>query len=351
MMRCLSGGSTPLSNVGIAVVTCFTLFVMLVAFTGCTSITEYEMTNSGVLHILSPTDLSTIHAISGITEARSLLLYPEGFLIATTEGRLLSFAPGSHDLLGEYTVGSPSAAGYHEMAYSSLEETAYLIGSMGKILEISLPECSVQDEFSICESPVKVLVADGSNYIFVADGPTNQIYQVSIENNVTYTFVPIYFTINCIEPGQNSDSMLVGTSAGINLVEVLGPGSLRNVVLNEDMPCIALAPVPDDTVFVGVKGNPGAASVGVVDVYNSQVHSPPLPEYYGEVDLAGAFHFVAIAKDSTYAFVLSSIGNSVSRLVSYNYSTFTIDQQIDLSGFPLGLEVSEEGMIFVLTAE
>ncbi len=328
----------------------FFCFVLLFV-PGCTSLTEYEMAYSGVLHILSPADLSTIHTISGITAARSLLLYQYGFLITTTEGKVLSYTCDSYDLVGEYTVGLPSASGYHQLAYSSIEKTAYLIGSMGKILELSLPECVVMDEFRICESPVNIVISDGSNYIFVTDGPSNQIYQVSIENNIAYTSVPVDLNINCVEPGQDPDSMLVGTSGGINLLEILGPGSLRNTIQSEPVPCLALAAVPGDTIFVGVKGYPGDYSVGVVDVINSQVHIPPLPDYYGQVGITGNTHFVSLARDSTYAFVLSSAGNSVSRLISYNYSTFTMDHQVYLPGFPLDLEVSEDGIIYVLTTE
>lgn len=315
----------------------------------CTGLTEYELAYTGGLHILSSEDFSTINTISDIPAARSLLICPDGFLIATTDGVVFSYSTEKPELVGEYTVGLPSPAGYREMVYSSLEGTAYLIGSLGKILEISLPDCNVLDEFSICQSPVKLVVPTGSSYIFVGDGPSNRIYQVSIENNKPYTSVAIYFTINCIEPGQNPDSTLVGTSGGVNLVEILGPGSLRNTIMDEPVPCLALAAVPDDTVFVGVKGYPGAVSVGVVDVFNSQVHIPPLPEYYGEIGITGDSHFIAIAQDSVHAFVLSSIGNSTSRLVSYNYTTYTIDQQIDLPGFPLDLKVSDDGNIYALT--
>ena len=327
------------------------LLIPLLFFFGCTDLTEFELPYSGALYILSPDDFSVITKISSIPEARSLLVYPDGLLIATTRGMIHNYSLDSYDLIGEYTVGSPSPAGYMQMTYSSIEETAYLIGSMGKLLEIDLPECEVLDEFSVCQSPVEFVVPDNSSYIYVCDGPSNRLYQLSIENNSPYTSVPVYFTIHCLEPGQNPDSMLMGTSRGINLVEILAPGVLRNTIQNEPVPCIALAAVPSDTVFIGVKGYPGDYSVGVVDVINSQVHIPPLPEYYGQVGLTGNFHFLSIATDSTHAFVLSSNGESASRLVSYNYSTYTIDQQIDLQGFPLDLEVSEDGIIFALTAK
>ena len=320
-------------------------------FFGCTGLTEYELPYSGVLYILSPDDFSVITEISNIPEARSLLVYPDGLLIATTRGMVHSYSLDTYDLIGEYAVGSASPAGYSQMAYSSIEETAYLIGSTGKLLEIDLPECEVLDEFSVCQSAVVLVVPDNSSYIFVVDGPSNRLHQLSIENNYPYTSVPVYFTVNCLEPGQNTDSMLLGTSRGINLVEILAPGVLRNTIQNEPVPCLALAAVPGDTIFVGVKGYPGDYSVGVVDVINSLVHIPPLPEYYGQVGITGSSHFLSIAQDSTHAFVLSSIGESASRLVSYNCSTYTIDQQIDLQGFPLDLKVSEDGIIFVLTAE
>ena len=324
---------------------------LLLFMISCTSLTEYESTYSGELHILSPADFSTIGTVRKIPSARSLLIYPDGLLVATTGGTVLSYALYTYELIGEYTVGSPSAAGYMQMAYSSLEDTAYLIGSMGKLLEISLPECTVLDEFTICQSPVKIVVARESPYIYIVDGPSNRFYQVAIENNIAYTSVSNYYTINCVEPGQNPDSILLGTSAGINLIEVLSPGTLRNSVVSEPVPCLALAAVPGDTVFVGVKGYAGTVSVGVVDEYNAQFQNPPLPEYYGEVDVTGNSHYLAIAQDSTHAFVLSSIGNSTSRLLAYNYTTYSIDQQVDIPGFPLDLKISDDGTIFALTCE
>ncbi len=329
------------------------IFVLtpLLFFFGCTGLTEYELPYSGALYILSPDDFSVIREISDIPEARSLLVYPDGLLIATTRGMIRSYSLGTYDLIGEFTVGSESPAGYSQMAYSSTEETAYLIGSMGKLLEIDLPGCEVLDEFSVCQSPIELVVPDNSSYIFVCDGPSNRLYQLSIENNYPYTSVPVYFIINCFEPGQNPDSMLLGTSRGINLVEILAPGVLRNTILDEPVPCLALAAVPGDTIFVGVKGYPGDYSVGIVDVINSQVHVPPLPEYYGQVGITGNSHFLSMATDSTHAFVLSSIGESASRLISYNCSTYTVDQQIDLPGFPLDLKVSEDGIIHALTTE
>ncbi len=323
----------------------------VVSLLSCAGLTEYDLAFSGGVHVLCPLDFSTIATVTGITGARSLLVYPDGLLIATTDGIVYSYSLDACDLIGEYTVGSPSPAGYIQMAYSSLEDTAYLVGSMGKILEISLPDCDVLDEFSICQSPVKLVVASGSSYIFVVDGPSNRIYQASIENNKPYTSAAIYFTVNCIEPCQNPDSMLIGTSTGISLLEILGPGALRSIIVDESVPCIALVAVPDDTVFIGVKGHAGALTVGVVDVFNIPAQTPPLSEYYGEVGIEGNSPFLSIGQDGSHAYVLSHIGNSMSSLVSYNYITNTIDQQTDIPGFPLDLKVSEDGTIFALTTE
>lgn len=248
-------------------------------------------------------------------------------------------------------IGCPPFEKVKSCLVSSLEETAYLIGRMGHILEITLPECTVLDEFSVCESPVILALGEGYVYNYVVDGPSNRIYMLSIENNLPYTSTSTFYNINCLEPASNSDTLLCGTSGGIHLIEALGPGSLRNTIADEPVPCYALAAIPDDTLFVGVKGYPGSYSVGVVDVLNNPSQTPPVPEYYGEVAIQGDTHFACAGTDSLHAYVLSYIGNSTSRLIAYNYHSFHIDKQMEFAGFPMGLSISEDGNIYILTGE
>ncbi|MCK5133720.1 MAG: hypothetical protein KAR40_16400 [Candidatus Sabulitectum sp.] len=324
----------------------FTLIALLLTLISCTDITEHEMAFKAGLHIISSEDFSTIKTITDMVGARCLLIYPGNVFVASTEGTILRYDSESLELLEEYPVAAPSPAGFSDMVFSSLEGTAYLIGSLGIILEINLPDCTVLDEFSVCQSPMKLALGPGSEYLFVADGPSNKIYQVLIGNNKPYDSVSIYYTIKCMEPSQNPDSMLVGTSDGLCLIEILSPSTIRYVVWGLQKAYMALAAVPDDSIFVGVTRN----SVGIFDLF-VPLTEPPTPNFYGGVSIEGNTDFIAMGHDWQHAYVLSYLGDNTSRLVSYNYRFHTISQEVEIPGYPLDLEVSGNGVIYALTTE
>lgn len=337
-------GITAISAVLVAAVICSILFL------GCTNLTEHDMAFKAGLHIISPEDFTIITTISDMPGARSLMVYPGNIFIASTEGLIYRYDSETLEMVEAYQVAAPSPAGFSQMVYCSLKNTAYLIGSLGNILEVSLPECTVIDEFMVCQSPTKLALGPSSEYLFVADGPSTRVHQVSIDNNQAYDNFWIYFDIFCMEPSPNPDSMLVGTSSGIHLIEVLSPTDIRGTVLYDEGALLALAAVPDDTIFVGVRGILHA-SVGIVDVFVPEFADPPPPEFYGAIEIEGTTHFLAMGKDWQHAYVLSYLGDNTSRLISYNYRFSETPLELDLPGFPLDLKVSGDGVIYVLTTE
>ena len=320
----------------------FTLIALLLPLISCTDITEHEIAFKAGLHIISSEDFSTIKTITDMVGARCLLVYPGNVFVASTEGTILRYDSESMELLEEYLVAAPSPVGFSDMVFSSLENTAYLIGSLGMILEINLPDCTVLDEFNVCQSPVKLALGPGSEYLFVADGPLNKIYQVAIVNNKPHDSVSIYYTIKCMEPFQNPDSLLVGTSDGPCLIEVLSSSTIRYVIYGLDIPFMALSAVPNDSIFVGVTN------------YSVGIFSPTVlleENFYGGVSIEGNIDFIAMGHDWQHAYVLSYLGDNTSRLVSYNYRFHTISQEVEIPGYPLDLEVSGNGVIYALTTE
>ena len=314
---------------------------------GCTDLTEHEMAFNAGLHIISPEDFSTMGVISDMAGARSLLIYPGNFFVVSTEGTISRFDSESMGLVEVYQVGAPSPAGFSQIVFSTLKNSAYLIGAMGNIVEISMPDCTLIEEFSVCPSPVKLALGPGAQNLFVADGPSSRIHQVSISNNKAYDNVSIYFTINCMSPFQNPDSMLVGTSDGVALIEVLGPTDIRGSMLGTPIFFLDLVAVPNDTVFVGVS----SSRVGIFDLYPLSL-TPPESPFYGKVELEGSNHILAMGQDWQHAYVLSYLSDQgISRLVSYRYNSHTISQEVDIPGYPLDLKVSGNGYIYVLTTE
>ena len=308
--------------------------------------TEYNLAIDAGLYVLSSTDFSQINSLSSISNASALLIYPGNIFILSTDGVINRFDSSTLEKTGEFAIGSPSPAAYSEIEYCSVKNSAYIIGSLGKIIEISLPDCTIIDEFSVCESPVLLLNGVGSRYLFVADGPSSRIHQVAIDGNIKKDNVFLYYAILSMASCENPDSFAVGTSDGLNSVEVLGPASLRTMRLtSERMSYSAMEAILNDTLFVGMRDN----SVGVIDVFH---HEPmPGPSFYDGENIPGSSFSVAMGNDMKHAYVLSYIGDNTSRLTSYNFRFAEEPMELDIPGYPLDLKVSGNGDIYVLTTE
>ncbi len=319
---------------------------LLVVIAGCTNLTEYDMAYNAGLYVISAEDFTVTETIPGIEGARSLLLYPGNVFVVSTEGVIYRYDAETLELVDQNQIGSPSAAGYSDAVFCTVKNTAYIIGSYGDILELSMPECAVVDQFSVCQSPVMLALGVGSSYLFVADGPSNRVYQVKINGNKTGDNVHLYYPIRCVAPFQNPDSMIVSTTEDVNLISVLTSTSLRSVQLPGVSSFAALAAVPDDTIFIGA----GDSFIGIFDPITTEV--PPPPAFYGTALFTGTPFCLAIANDWQHAYLLVYMaGTSSSRLISYNYSSMNIDRELDIPGYPLDLEVLGGEAVYVLTTE
>lgn len=319
----------------------------IIVFSGCTDITEFDAAFNGQLHIISAGDLSTINTISGISGARSLLIYPGNIFIASTAGVVYRYDSQTLAFVGEYQVDSPSPAGFFQMAMDQSASTAYLIGNQGKIVKFSLPDCIVLNVFSVCQSPVALAIAPGSpSYLYVGDGPTNTINQVSTGSNAVLASHDLEYPIRSIAVGLYADSIVVGTSIGTYLVEERGEGNLRVTIVSPNS-CSSIDDIPGDTIYVVTTGH----KVGVLKFYKDPAPGNPSAEIVGMVEVEGISHFVAAGYDWQHSYVLSYIGDNTSRLISYNHAFYRIDQQVEIPGFPLDLKVSGSNVIYALTYE
>ena len=293
------------------------------------------------LHIITPSDFSESNALSNIPGASAMYILSSNLFILSTEGAVYRFDSSTLEQTGKFTIGPPS-----QMVFSTLKNSAYVIGTYGNIIELSIPDCTVIDEFNICESPVALLLEEGSSFLFVADGPSSRVHQVAIDGNIKKDNIFLYYSILSMASSQNPDSFAVGTSDGLNSVEVLGPASLRFIRLPKVTGSFsAMEAVPNDTLFVGMRNN----SVGIIDVFHHET-MPGLSFYNGE-NIPGSSFSVAMGNDMKHAYVLSYIGDNTSRLTSYNYRFIEEPMELDIPGYPLDLKVSGNGDIYVLTTE
>jgi hypothetical protein len=326
---------------------CCCLALLFVTGAGCTDITEYDMAFSAGLHVVSAQDFVITGTVSGIKGARSMLLNSGSVFIMSTEGIVYRYNLETLELTDQKQIGTPSPAGYSDAVLCTLKNTAYVTGAHGDILELSMPGCTVVDQFSVCQSPVMLALGHNSEYLFIADGPSNRIFQVIVDGNRRGADICVYYTIRHMAPAQNPDTMLVATADGINVISVPSSSSMRNRRTIEGFPFASMVAVPDDTVFVGVNSN----SVGILDVFRGSA-TPPSPFYYGTARFSGTPFCAAVSSDLKCAYVLVYLAESnTSRLVSYDYCHMQIGRVLDIPGYPLDLKVSESEAVYVLTTE
>lgn len=337
------------------------VFVTALLTTGCINVTEHEVGYTAGLQVFSANDFSPVMVIPDIPGARSLLIYPGNIFVVSTEGKIFRYDSETMELIEEYQIAAASAAGFSEIVYCSTKNSAYLIGAHGNILEISLPDCMVLDEFSVCQAPVKLALASGSRNLFVGDGTTSRVFQVATSNNSVPGSVELFFNIHLMETlplksPQNTDSMIVSTTDGLSMVEAWGPGNLRSILFDKYPRgnFLDFAAVPNDSFFVAIYHslNTEKFTVGSYRLTVPYVPPPAIPpyKYFGVQRIPNNINMLSMGHDYQHAYVLSYLGDNTSRLSAYNYRTYEITREVDIPGYPIDIQASGGGYIYVLTA-
>ncbi len=323
------------------------LSIAIIVLTGCTDLTEYQSTIKAGVHVIDSSDLSILGSVTDINGARSLCLVPGSFIVASTEGSVAFYDLDTfaHERTGQV---------YSRMIYSPMESSVYLIGSLGKIIEISAQNGEVIDAFSICESPIDLLMAgDNRPYLYVVDTASERILEVRMETNGVSRFCQMLSAPRCIAEDHRPDTMFVITLESADILSTIGSGIIRRRTLEEAVPFLTAADMPDDTVLCAVIRSTDTDMVVTIPAYfpDPFQKQPTYQIWTGAVAIEGDMHLICAGADRTHAYVLSYLGNSVSRLSAYNYTTFSIDGQLDLSGYPMDITTAETGEILVLTTD
>ena len=328
----------------------FSAAALLILF-GCTDLTEFDHTLKAGINIMYPPDFSVVHTIDDISEARSLCVVPDCFIVATTDGTVIRFDLESYQQTGSFIIGNPSPSGYFEMEYCLAENTVYIIGALGQIVELSVPDMEFMDSFIICETPVDIEIASGKSFFYVADASSCKIYEVSQANNTAWRHCTLASSPTCMAIDQCQDTMLVGTMGETELVST-GVDVMRRRIVDFFPVILAIEPLHDEyneTRLCAVIDCYSGVCVATILNYWPGFSSNPI--MVGILPIDGDIHYICTDAYGDYAYVLSYLGDSKSRLICYNCTDYIIEDQVDLQGYPLDLEMSPEGMLLILTAE
>lgn len=321
----------------------------LLTVSGCTDLMEFDHTLHAGITFVSTPDFSVVHTIENISGARSLCPLPGCVIVATTEGRVIRFDTQTYEQTGSFMIGNPSPSGYFEIEYSPKESSVYIIGAFGQISELHVPDMELMDNFSLCESPVDIEIGTEieSPYFYVAGAISNKIFEVRLSSNITSRSCYLESSPQCMAVNQAQDTILIGTVGETEIVSV-GTGPMRNRVMDDFPSILAIEAIPDDTVFCAVFDSYSAGTIATILDYFPQFGSSC---WTGMVSLDGDIHYMCAETDGSHVYVLSYLGDNESRLVSYNCTSYLIENQIDLQGYPVDLEICSGGTLLVLTAE
>ncbi|MCK5116131.1 MAG: hypothetical protein KAR44_05995 [Candidatus Aegiribacteria sp.] len=321
----------------------------LLIIPGCTDLTEFDHTLQAGINIIQTPDLSIVHTVENISGARSLCALLDCFIVATTEGTLIRFDLQSYQQTGVFPIGSPSSAGYFEMEYSPTESSIYIIGALGQIIEVHVPDMEFMDDFSVCETPVDITMdLDIENPCFyVAAATSPRILEIRKSNNSVSRSCILPISPVCM--GIEGDTMLVGTLVNTQIVSIGGAAMVRRTA-SLFPKILAIEAIPNDTTLCAVFDQ-STDTISTIFRYFPMYFPPYTPMWIGTELTTGEIHYMCAESDGSYVYVLSYLGDNTSRLVSYNCSSYIIESQIDLPGYPLDIDVSPWGTLLVLTIE
>ncbi len=322
----------------------------LLILSGCTDLTEFDYSMRAGVNIFYTPDLENVHTIENISGARSICGLPDCFVVATTDGTLIRYDLVSYEQTGLFSIGSPSSAGYFEIEYSPTESSIYIIGALGQIIELHVPDMDFMDDFSVCETPVDIEIStdiENPNF-YIAGATSRRIFEVRKGTNNLSRVCNLYVSPTCMAIEHAQDTILVGTLGATALVSI-GGTTMKRRTMNTFPGILAIEAIPNDTTFCAVFDCFYTEIVTILNYFSSPFNPDPL--WTGEVIIDGDTHYMCAESDGSYVYVLSYLGDNVSRLLSYNCTGYIIENQIDLPGYPLDISISPGGTLLVLTTE
>ncbi len=321
---------------------------------GCSGVTEHEMLYDAELRVFSGASLIPLATLETDQDSRCILVRNKRIYIGGTDGFVRCYNEESHNLLEEVQVGQPSTSGYLDMEYSPVEESIYMIGGLGVILELSPVDCSILDEFSVSPFPAMLEISPGEpGFLWVVETSLNQVIQVHpVTNGVCNILnVPSYCVITSLGSCAREDSILLGTSEGYFRLEVTEAGGLRSTVV-KDFPyaCCSISPNPADSGFVTVLRMYQNTMVGEMHVYHDSLGVGPFDFFTHAVQIQGSIFMMETGPHDELVYILSSYGSGESLLSVYRPGDeYGLEAQVEIPGNPLDLSVSEGGEVYVLS--
>ncbi len=328
-----------------------TVFVIALAgLFGCHQMAEFETGATSGVSFIRTSDYTVETVMPGLEGAR--LICSNGnneFLVITTGGVLYRVNSQLMAVESSFLIGTPSGNGYSEIIRSPLNNSIYILGPAGKIIEVSLNGNYVKDEFYTGPNPVDLCISpDGGNHIFVIDSGDQTIRKVMTSFNTVleesnlyhipssvsgYAAFPEFVLVACSDDSGSVCQLDVET---LNLYYAIFTG----------MPCGEITSSENDSIFCITHPGTGSSDGGA-----TLVRATPMPEYKEYFPITGTP--VSLCSHPCYPyFYIASLKDGDTVITVLNGDTFQVETEFNIVGFPFDITTHRNGeYLLVLTSE
>ncbi len=321
------------------------LFASVMLAAGCERFTEYSGPPSAGLVFIDPVSLEVTGSIQGVQGARALSPGTGSlFFVSTTTGMLYRCDSEAMALLSSTVIGPGSGAGYGSIAYVPWENSIYVQGATGNILELDAATGLLLDDFTVGSSVASIIPGRSSNNIYIADPVGGKVYRVRTATNTVARSWSLNLTptVLCMN-GSGSDSVLAATSDPL--------GSAYILPFEQSAPArkVRLAPAWDmaSSYYMGIiaAASPdhgsGQGRVMIIDSLS--------PFTLGRIlTVPGNPERLATHTDGMRLFIASRNGPDGFTLYSYHMGTWALLGSVDLPGTPVDMAAAGNRLV-VLT--
>jgi hypothetical protein len=326
-------------------------FCILTTFAAlsCYSPTEHDTVSQCGVVKLRVSDNTIMGSVDGIPDGRALCsIGNTQFLVASGTGEIFSISSQNMTIDTSFAVGYAGGAGYRSMI-NPKPGSIYVTGSSGKVLEISLANFSVLDEFEAGSMPNVLSPSTSSTETFyVADGSDGRIRELNMtSNSVVRQTEALNFNPVALAPESClNDYLLAACADGEGSVFRVSLATFHPDAVQLGFPCSDITAFPAESIWA-VTHPQWQSETGYLSICSS--YSPPDVQL---VSLAGNPMRVCSVPGTTLFYVLSYLGDGQSRVFAVNFLTGEVEAEIDVAGFPWDITSHGNGeFVLVLTSE
>ncbi len=336
------------SSVSLPSALLFLSIYLLIAGTSCHQPVEYDSSAASGVVKLRLSDYTVAGNVSGIEDGRALCsLGNSEFLVTSGTGILYRFDSPSMTLDSSYAIGFGSGSGYGEIIYPK-PGSVYIIGAAGKLIEVDLQTNSVAAEFEAGPLPTALCASTSSQRFFVADGSDCRIREVDTgSNTVLRSTEPLKETPVSLAAESYLEEYLLACCADEDgTVGRISLSTFYTSHLNLGSAGSDLSAFPAESIWAVVHPD-WYASDGSISLCSNYF----LPTVT-EVTIAGHPTDVCSVPGTTLFYVLSYLGDGMSRVSSVNYLTGDRQEVLDIPGFPWDITSHANGeYLLILTSD